>query len=132
MALDLNCRCRLRARTAQPPVLAILVPFSLEQGPPDDLPSYFEAPSTSGPRIVLSTIYTRLSPKAVDTVRWALDKGFTIDIDIETNLRAGEGAWEDLEELLTKAIPASPKGKVVLCTSRFALHDNPWLIGAFR
>ena len=59
-------------------------------------------------------MYTRYTPKTVEALRWALDKGFTVDIAIETNLRAGEGAWEDLEEFLTKAIPDTPKGKIIL------------------
>lgn len=60
-------------------------------------------------------MYTRYTPKSVEALRWALEKGFTIDVDIETNLRAGEGAWEDLEEFLTKAIPEASTGKIILC-----------------
>jgi len=63
---------------------------------------------------VLSAVYTRYTPKSVEVLQWALEKGFIVDIDIETNLRAGEGAWEDLEEFLVKAIPTSHKGKIIL------------------
>lgn len=104
----------LRSRTSEPPVLAILVPFSLDEGAPSDLPEYLQAPSASGPSIVLSTVYTRYTPKSVEALQWALEKGFVVDINIETNLRAGEGAWEDLEEFLVKAIPESHKGKIIL------------------
>ena len=103
---------RLRLRTGSAPVTAILVPFPIEDGIPADPPAYLESPGES---IVLYTVYTRYTPKNVEALRWALEKGFTVDIDIETNLRAGEGAWEDLEEFLTKAIPDVPKGKIILC-----------------
>ncbi|PSR72165.1 hypothetical protein PHLCEN_2v11957 [Hermanssonia centrifuga] len=96
------------------PVLAVLVPYSLEQGAPTDPPAYLTPEPSSGPKIILSAVYTKYSPQAVDALQWALEKGFTVDIDIETNLRAGEGAWEDLEEFLVKAIPQAPKGKIIL------------------
>lgn len=61
-------------------------------------------------------MYTRYSPAVVDALKWALEQGFTVDIGIETNLRAGEGAWEDMEEFLTKARPEEAKGgKIILC-----------------
>lgn len=55
-------------------------------------------------------------------MKWAFERGFTVDMSIETNLRAGEGAWEDLEELLTQARPEEwkdTKGKVILCAFHF-------------
>lgn len=109
--------CRLSTSSSAAPVLAILVPFNLEEGVPTEPPAYLATTSTSGPRIVLSAVYSRLSTPAVDALRWAIERGFTVDLDIETNLRAGEGAWEDLEELLTKSIPDSPKGNIIICTS---------------
>lgn len=97
-------------------MLAVLVPFSLDEGAPAAPPAYLAAPPSAGPAIVLSAVYTRYTPQSVEALQWALARGFTVDIDIETNLRAGEGAWEDLEEFLVKAIPASHPGKIVLCT----------------
>ena len=115
---------RLRSSTSPTPAVAILVPFSLDQGVPAEPPAYLSAPSTAGPLIVLSTVYARYTPSGVEALRWALEKGFTIDIDIETNLRAGEGAWEDLEEFLTKAIPTAFTGKIILCAFSSSHHTR--------
>lgn len=93
----------------------MLVPYSLEEAAPADPPSYLNPEPKSGPKIVLSAVYTKYSSQAVEALQWAVEKGFTIDLDIATNLRAGEGAWADLEELLTKAIPTAPKGTIILC-----------------
>lgn len=97
------------------PILAILVPFKLEDGVPTEVPAYLRDASTLEPRIVLSAVYTKYSDAVVGALRWAVEQGFTIDLAIETNLRAGQGAWEDLEELLTKAIPEPSKAHIVLC-----------------
>ncbi|EKM48065.1 uncharacterized protein PHACADRAFT_203296 [Phanerochaete carnosa HHB-10118-sp] len=86
-----------------------------------------QAPNTSGPTIVLSTVYTRYTPKSVEALQWALEKGFIVDVDIETNLRAGEGAWEDLEEFLVKAIPTSHRGKIILSNILPAPDDREYL-----
>lgn len=115
---------RIRSTPSATLVLAVLVPFSLEAGAPVETPSYLD-PQASSPRIVLSAVYTRYSREAVAAVRWATEKGFTLDLQIETNLRAGEGAWEDLEQLLTEAFPETPKGNIVLC----ALLSRPSCCG---
>ncbi|KAI0344615.1 hypothetical protein BDW22DRAFT_1354715 [Trametopsis cervina] len=103
-------------------VIAVLVPFPIEQGIPTPPPAYLTGlppspttpSSSSAPATVLSVTYTRFSDPAVDALKWALEQGYTVDLSIETNLRAGEGAWEDLEEFLTKAIPEKPRGRVIL------------------
>ncbi|KAI0093327.1 hypothetical protein BDY19DRAFT_989975 [Irpex rosettiformis] len=112
----------IRSKPPTPPVLAVLVPFSLEDGIPTNPPVYLSSlppsPSTpsspSAPRIVLAATYTRFSVPAVEALKWAVEQGHSVDLSIQTNLRAGEGAWEDLEELLSKAIPEKHQGKVIL------------------
>ena len=95
------------------------MPYNLEDGAPTSPPAYLEHSSMPGPRIVLSAVYTKYSAPAVDALRWAIEKGFTVDLSIETNLRAGEGAWEDLEELLNKSLPDpssdSQPAKIIIC-----------------
>ncbi|KAI0700893.1 hypothetical protein BC835DRAFT_1404707 [Cytidiella melzeri] len=112
----------IHSSPSTPPVIAVLVPFSLEDGIPTSTPAYLSgmppspaSPSSpAAPTIVLSAIYTRFSPSAVAALKWALEQGYSVDLSIETNLRAGEGAWEDLEELLSNAIPEKPRGKIIL------------------
>ncbi|KAI0768799.1 hypothetical protein BD413DRAFT_478776 [Trametes elegans] len=101
------------ASTSSTPILAVAVPFALEDGAPSAPPSYLTA-SSSQPPVVLSTTFKASSPAAIEALAWALTQGLTVNIDVQSDLQ-GESGWDSLEELLTKAT-ASPdaKGKIVL------------------
>ncbi|KAH9851380.1 hypothetical protein C2E23DRAFT_237565 [Lenzites betulinus] len=103
------------ASSSTTPVLAIAVPFTLEDGVPSAPPSYLTTTGTT-PAIVLSTTFKDSSPAAIEALAWALAQGLTINIDVQSDLQQSSG-WDSLEELLTKATasPESSKGKVVLC-----------------
>ncbi|CDO70359.1 hypothetical protein BN946_scf184856.g3 [Trametes cinnabarina] len=107
------------------PILAIAVPYVLEDGAPASPPSYLSSASSSKPSIVLSTTFKRSSPKAIDALKWALQEGFTVIIDVQSDLQT-ESGWDSLEELLTRATakpeaqegsetaPVESNGKIVL------------------
>ncbi|KAI9059133.1 hypothetical protein FKP32DRAFT_1596457 [Trametes sanguinea] len=100
------------------PILAIAVPFVLESGAPASPPSYLANTRSSKPAIVLSTTFKQSSPEAIEALRWALREGFTVNVDVQSDLQT-ESGWDSLEELLTKAT-AQPEdnpgltGKIVL------------------
>ncbi|KAI0656554.1 hypothetical protein C8Q70DRAFT_1056474 [Cubamyces menziesii] len=103
------------ASTSSTPVLAIAVPFVLEDGVPSSPPSYLTNASSSKPSIVLSTTFKQSSPAAIEALAWALTQGYTVNIDVQCDL-AHEANWDALEDLLTKATqsPESAKGKIIL------------------
>ncbi|OSC99354.1 hypothetical protein PYCCODRAFT_836202 [Trametes coccinea BRFM310] len=100
------------------PILAIAVPFVLESGAPAAPPSYLTNARSSKPAIVLATTFKESSPAAIEALRWALQEGFTVNIDVQSDLQT-ESGWDSLEELLTKATtkpedgPGLP-GKIIL------------------
>ncbi|TFK84119.1 hypothetical protein K466DRAFT_589170 [Polyporus arcularius HHB13444] len=102
------------AASSSTPVLAIAVPFKLEDGVPAAPPSYLAPSSSSKPPIVLSATFSTSSQPAIDALAWALKQGFTVNIDIQSDLQQDSG-WESFEDFLTKAT-ASPdaKGKIIL------------------
>ncbi|THH33232.1 hypothetical protein EUX98_g1009 [Antrodiella citrinella] len=108
-----------KVATSQTPIHAVLVPFSLEDGIPANPPKYL-SDATRNPLIVLSASFTKNTPAVAEALKWALDNGFSVDIDVQTNLKDSESEWEALEELFGKAMPhetedaPKPKGKVVL------------------
>lgn len=111
-----------RVSASQTSILAVLVPFSLEGGAPATTPAYLNNGSQK-PQIILSSSFTKNTPAAAEALKWALDNGFSIDIDVQTNLKDSESEWEALEDLFAKAMPhesdetvPKPKGKVILCT----------------
>ena len=99
---DQNADCfryRLSAGTSSTPVVAIAVPFKLEDGAPEAPPSYLAAPATSAPAIVLATTYSQTTPAAIAALAWALEKEFTVNIDVQSGLRE-ESGWEAFEETI--------------------------------
>ncbi|KAI8994053.1 hypothetical protein BD414DRAFT_271653 [Trametes punicea] len=96
------------------PVLAIAVPFVLEDGAPTSPPSYLASASSSKPAIVLTTTFKQSSPKAIKALAWVLTRGFTVNIDVQSDLQQ-ESGWDSLEEVLTKATASSEaNGKIIL------------------
>ncbi|EIW62593.1 uncharacterized protein TRAVEDRAFT_26273 [Trametes versicolor FP-101664 SS1] len=102
------------ASSSTTPILAIAVPFVLENGVPTSPPSYLTADASAKPTIVLSTTFKESTPAAIEALAWALTQGFTVNIDIQSDLQQ-ESGWESLEVLLTKATESQDaKGKIVL------------------
>ncbi|PIL33939.1 hypothetical protein GSI_03647 [Ganoderma sinense ZZ0214-1] len=97
------------------PILAIAVPFKLEDGAPASPPPYLASGSSSKPTIALTTTFTKPSQAAIDALSWALAQKFTVNIDVQSDLQQ-EGGWEALVDLITKATasPGAKKGKTVL------------------
>ncbi|KAI0666628.1 hypothetical protein C8Q78DRAFT_984011 [Trametes maxima] len=102
------------ASSSSTPVLAIAVPFVLEDGSPSSPPSYLANASSSKPSIVLSTTFKESSPAAIEALTWASTQGLTVNIDVQSDLQQ-ESGWDSLEELLARTT-ASPdaKGKIIL------------------
>ncbi|KAI1791349.1 hypothetical protein LXA43DRAFT_1142001 [Ganoderma leucocontextum] len=100
--------------TSSTPILAIAVPFKLEDGAPTSPPSYLASGSSSKPTIALTTTFTKPSQAAIDALSWAVTQKFTVNIDVQSDLQQ-EGGWEALVDLITKATASpGPKGKIVL------------------
>ena len=111
----LSASSSLSAASSTTPILAIAVPFSLDDGVPASPPSYLASGSSSQPPIVLSTTFSQSSQPAIDALAWALAQGFTVNIDVQSDLQQDSG-WELFEDFLTKATAApEAKGKIVLC-----------------
>lgn len=103
------------ASSSTTPILAIAVPFVLENGVPASPPSYLTADASARPTIVLSTTFKESTPVAIEALAWALTQGFTVNIDVQSDLQQ-ESGWESLEVLLTKATESQDaKGKIILC-----------------
>ncbi|EJF60384.1 hypothetical protein DICSQDRAFT_62836 [Dichomitus squalens LYAD-421 SS1] len=96
------------------PILAIAVPFKLEDGAPTSPPSYLAVGGSSKPTIVLTSAFTKPSPAAIEALAWALTQNFVVNIDVQSDLHQ-DGGWEALEDLLTKATASSElKGRIIL------------------
>ncbi|KJA29032.1 hypothetical protein HYPSUDRAFT_128758 [Hypholoma sublateritium FD-334 SS-4] len=78
-------------------VISFTIPFELEK--PD--PAIEALISSSGVPISLSTIFTKVSPDAVEGLRWALKSGLSVDIDVQATL--SDDLLEGFEDLLAKA-----------------------------
>ncbi|GJJ06626.1 hypothetical protein Clacol_000820 [Clathrus columnatus] len=72
-------------------ILSVITPVDLNQGP------LTEAPRFGQTRVTLFIQFTRSSPKLIEGIRWALENGYVVDIDIQSSIEGSEG----LEELLT-------------------------------
>lgn len=101
------CACSVlaQAKEAGVDVLAVQIPFKLEDGALPELP-------TANVRVTLSTAYTSPSESAVQALQAAVKAGHVVDIHIES----GDGGalddlWEGLEDLLTKATEAATIGE---------------------
>lgn len=96
----------------------MLVPVDLNQGPPIATPTF-----GSNIPISLSFPFVKTSPKLVEGVKWALEKGYVVDIDIQSSVKDSREGREGLEELLSEVLgsggegnAAASGGAIVLCT----------------
>jgi len=85
--------------TGTPEIISIAVPFRLEDAAPTSRPSYLASKFP----ISLCTVYKESNAESIATLRWALEQGRAVDIDIQADLNNTEKIWEDFEDLLTKA-----------------------------
>jgi hypothetical protein len=78
-------------------VMAAIVPFTLEKPDPEieKLISNLPLPTS------LSTVFKRASPEATAGLRWALEHGRPVDIDVQAIL--SDAVLEELEDILSKA-----------------------------
>ncbi|KAJ3724616.1 hypothetical protein C8R42DRAFT_701905 [Lentinula raphanica] len=88
------------------PVVSVMIPFSLESSDrPASLPMSHS--------ISLTTVFTRVTPNSVENLKWALQQGRPIDIDIHADLT--DEVFDSLEELLSKSMAdVSPVPPIIL------------------
>ncbi|KAJ3806483.1 hypothetical protein F5876DRAFT_91051 [Lentinula aff. lateritia] len=77
------------------PVVSVMVPFSLDNSDrPTSLP-------TSYP-VSLTTVFTGVTTNSVENLKWALQQGRPVDIDIHADLT--DDVFESFEDLLSKSM----------------------------
>jgi hypothetical protein len=92
-------------------IIAVVVPFSLEAGPPPSVPS-------SKYPISFLAKYTESIPQTAGLKR-ALEQGHVVDLDVQCDITENNTQWELFEDMLTKSILDLPKTTpIVLCQSR--------------
>ncbi|KAJ7497398.1 hypothetical protein FB451DRAFT_1211335 [Mycena latifolia] len=94
----------LQAKDPGVPILSLMVPFDLQTAQ-SELPPYVSGSSIP---ISLSTSFSKSTPEAVASLKWALAQGRPVDIDVLTAL--SDSAFEGFEDLLSKATADLPSG----------------------
>ncbi|KAF9566676.1 hypothetical protein CPC08DRAFT_733402 [Agrocybe pediades] len=88
----------LNAAEKNPQILSYIVPFDLEKADP----SIEALIASANAPVALSTVFTReATSAAVDGLRWALQRGVPVDIDIQATL--SDSLLESFEDLTAKA-----------------------------
>lgn len=100
------------------PIVSVILPFSLEKGLSSDLPPVSEYQGPSDPLRAFRTTFTKSSQEAAKHLHWPLDQGYTVDVDVQCDLRSGNN-WEVFEDFLSQA--KSVNGKIVVCKCSLAL-----------
>ncbi|KAG6845893.1 hypothetical protein H0H87_000699 [Tephrocybe sp. NHM501043] len=91
------------------PVISLSVPFKLEDET-QSFPSYLSAVPTS-----LSTVFNDSTPKGIASLRWALERGRPVDIDIQAAI--SDIVLESFEDIISNATAGLTKvPPIVLCT----------------
>ncbi|KAK7053357.1 hypothetical protein VNI00_003983 [Paramarasmius palmivorus] len=91
--------------SADKSLTSLVLPFSLD----DTEHAAASVLSNSPVRVSLVTTFTKATPQAVNSLKWALGQGRPVDIDIHAPL--SDDVFEGLEDLLAKAradIPSVP------------------------
>lgn len=95
-------------------------------------PSYLGSKSTSGPVLIPSVVFKKSDPKVKKALHWALLEGYTINIDVQCDIRATEGGWDELEDLLASLEdPTTPKkhyANIIVCAYMFSRVVEPLFI----
>ncbi|KAL0956494.1 hypothetical protein HGRIS_002638 [Hohenbuehelia grisea] len=89
---------RLSGDKAANTVSSVIVPLNLDAPAPETAPAFW---SSSSIPVSLTTVYTRPSPVAGETLKWALQQGRPVDIDVQVSLT--NDTFEAFEDLLTRA-----------------------------
>jgi len=90
---------RLKSKYDDMKILSVLTPVDLTQGIPAHVPSFGGVPST------LSVSFAKSSPELVEGVRWALQNGYILDLEIQSS------EWEAVEELFTSVFGPVGEGE---------------------
>ncbi|KAG6903022.1 hypothetical protein C0995_007455 [Termitomyces sp. Mi166 len=77
------------------PVISLSVPFKLEDKD-QTFPSYLSKVPTS-----LSTVFNQSTPEGIASLRWALERGRPVDIDIQAAI--SDAVLESFEDIISKA-----------------------------
>lgn len=95
----------------------MLVPIDLGQGIPAEIPTF-----GANVRVSLSVSFVKSSPKLVEGLKWALGKGYVVDVDVQTPAKDSRDTWEGLGELLSEVLGSGGEGNqsasggaIVLC-----------------
>ncbi|KZT65937.1 hypothetical protein DAEQUDRAFT_730852 [Daedalea quercina L-15889] len=101
----------IKSAAEGPSVIAVLVPIvDLSSEGAFIPPSYLASKSASGPVLVPSVVFLKSEQKVKKALHWALLEGYTINIDVQCDIRATEGGWDALEDLLASLEdPTNPK-----------------------
>ncbi|TDL26303.1 hypothetical protein BD410DRAFT_576545 [Rickenella mellea] len=105
---------KLQSGSADTQIISILAPFPLENGVPANPPSFIG--SNSKIPVHLLTTYSKPSVQHAEGIRWALQNGHVVDIEVEGTIPDGDAGWEGLEELVDKSIGPfeERKGSIVI------------------
>lgn len=91
-------------------VLSLVVPYNI-QNPDQSLED-----KLAGAKVPtsLSVVYDRASPEVIDGLKWALQRGRPVDIDVQVTLT--ESTLEEFEDVIAKATEgiANPP-PIILC-----------------
>lgn len=129
----LNGRSSFSIRAAaDASVIAVLVPIVDPSNEGNFIPPpYLGSKSASGPALVPSVVFKQTDPKVKKALHWALLEGYTINIDVQCDIRATEGGWDALEDLLASLEdPTTPKkhnANIIVCAYESSRGASPVL-----
>jgi hypothetical protein len=104
-----------RLNSSDVKIVSLSVPFKLESAQ-QDKPSVLS--NTSVP-ISLATVFNKSTPEAVASLRWALQQGRPVDIDVEAPI--SDEVLESFEDIIGKATEGLENiPPIILCRS----HQN--------
>lgn len=103
-----SCFCRLSLVELPASIISLSVPFRLEDKD-QTFPSYLPKIPTS-----LSTVFNQSTPEGVASLRWALERGRPVDVDIQAPI--SDAVLESFEDIISRAIAGLEKvPPIVLC-----------------
>ena len=97
-------------KSSNTPLISLSVPFKLEEK------NRITPSCLSSPHVTthLSTVFTGSTPEGVASLRWALEQGRPVDIDIQAPI--SDAVLESFEDIIQKATDGLDKvPSIVLC-----------------
>ncbi|KAG7098660.1 hypothetical protein E1B28_000576 [Marasmius oreades] len=91
---------RLAADKSKTSIISVMVPFQLD-APPEELLTTAVLHNSPIPVSLATTFNAKATPQNVSTLKWALEQGRPVDIDVQADLK--EDVFDTLEDLLYKA-----------------------------